>query len=129
VGIPASAIFELMDACDLMIQRAQMTARQLATARCAIESRRGAKATGLPKKRPGRPAIDSDLQAIGVSRDDARNLRRVVRVVRDFAPLRYGAGVSLTHVGYTRCPTCQNPAPSLFGPDRNAIRRKVPSDL
>lgn len=121
-GIPPTAMFELLDACALMIQSAQTTARQLVTVRRAREEQRGAKATSLPKKKPGRPANDSDIQALGVSRDDALLLRCLVRTVATLAPLRYGVGVSGEYRGYPRCQTCNNPAPALFASARTAVR-------
>lgn len=111
--IPPSGMFELLNACALVLNKALATAQHLVEGRRARDELFPAKATGLPKKAPGRPLKD-DLQMPGVSRDDARGLRRAVRLAASVAPIRYGEGVSVEYIGYPRCQTCNNPAPALF---------------
>ncbi len=114
LGVPASALFELLEACAVMVQGAQAKARQMVTRHREIESRAPAKATGLRKKTPGRPSRGVDLRGLQVSQGDMKNLRRIVGVVASVAPIRSGVGATVSEVGYTRCRTCNSPAPALF---------------
>jgi hypothetical protein len=102
------ALLEILDAVADEVGKAQELAHQMLAGRHRLETQRGAKATGRKRQ-------DSlDYASFGVSRDEVRKLRRAVRYVARLAPLRYGAGVTLTRVPDDRCPACGNPASRLF---------------
>jgi hypothetical protein len=112
-GVFPASVFELLDRCAVVLQAAKTRAHRMVAGRQMFEARQGAKATGRPRR------LSGDLEALGISRDDARELRRAVRMVARVAPLRSGEGVSVKYVGYDRCSECDNPAPLLFKTAKN----------
>jgi len=102
------ALLEILEAVEGELPKAQELARQMLAGRTRLEAKHGARATG--RKRQAR----LDYASLGIPRDDVRELRQAVRYVARRAPLRFGAGVTLTRVPDDRCVACGNPASRLF---------------
>jgi len=103
------ALLEILDAVAGALVKMQELAHQMVAGLRQREVQRGAKTTGRKLQE------NLDYASLGISvRDDVRELRRAVRYVALHAPLRYGAGVTLTRMPDDRCAACNNPASRLF---------------
>jgi len=102
------AMLEILSACRGVLIEARTHARGLVDTLCVFEARHGARKTGRPRQ------LRVDFAALGVARDDLRQLRRAVRVAARHSPVRYGEGMTLTRGRDDRCSLCGNPASRLF---------------
>lgn len=98
LGVRPPATLELLDACASILGEVRATFYRVLMARW------GKAATGAPRR-------ERELKGLGISRDDARELYKVVKLAAHHVGL---SGVSWQY-GMQRCPACNNPAPALFG--------------